>query len=172
MLLVTMTVISGCTLSSGSKQTTNNGVGEVRIAPAHRHNPILISGPSLTGTSLSTASMNGVIVVNAWASWCRNCSFEWRDLQRLSEAHPDVTFLGLDESDSKTAAKKFLAAHPTSYQHLFDPNNSILNRIKDLPSVAIPTTLVLDKQHRVAARIMGRINPDDLQNLISALVAE
>jgi len=172
LLIVTTTVISGCALSSGSKQTSANGVGEVRISAARRHSPIVLSGPTLADTSLSTASINGVIVVNAWASWCRNCIFEWRDLQQLSKANSNVTFLGLDESDSRPAAKKFLAAHPTRYQHIFDPNNAILNGIKDLPSVAIPTTLVLDKQHRIAARIMGRINSDDLQNIISDLVAE
>ena len=172
MLIVTTTLISGCAWSSDSKQTSAKAVGDVRIAPTRRHSPVVLSGTTLAGTSLSTANTNGVIVVNAWASWCRNCIFEWRDLQRVSKHYPDVAFLGLDESDSKQAATKFLAAHPTSYQHIFDPNNAILNRIKDLPSVVIPTTLVLDKQHRVAARIMGRINPDDLQNIISALLAE
>ena len=172
-LLAASTVfLSGCAANNGSKQNAHDGTGVVRIAQENRHSPVVVSGPTLSGSTLSTATVPGVLVVNAWASWCRNCIFEWRDLQRVSKHYPDVAFLGLDESDSKQAATKFLAAHPTSYQHIFDPNNAILNRIKDLPSVVIPTTLVLDKQHRVAARIMGRINPDDLQNIISALLAE
>jgi thiol-disulfide isomerase/thioredoxin len=164
--------LSGCAANNGSKQNAHDGTGVVRISPARRHSPVVLSGTTLAGTSLSTSNIHGVIVVNAWASWCRNCIFEWRDLQRVSNSHINVAFLGLDESDSKQTATKFLAAHPTSYQHIFDPDNAILNRIKDVSSVAIPTTLVLDKQHRVAARIVGRINSEELENIVSDLLAE
>lgn len=83
-----------------------------------------------------------------------------------------MSFLGLNESDTKQAAVKFLSTHQTTYGHIFDPDNAILKRIKDLPSLAIPTTLVLDSQHRIAARIMGQVHGDDLERIINDLRSE
>jgi len=144
----------------------------VQIAAAKRAAPITISGISLDGQRISSKSLDGIVVVNAWASWCRTCILEWRDLQEVARDNPDVEFLGLNESDSKQAALKFLTTHPTNYEHIFDPDNAILNKIKDLPSLSIPTTLILDKQHRIAARILGQVYRGKLQEILSNLRAE
>jgi len=171
-IAATTLLLSGCALNSGLGATSQGGAGIVQIAPDRRHERITIAGQTLDGMAVSTQTMKGIVVVNAWASWCRNCAFEWRDLQTVSLANTDVHFLGLNESDTQTAAQAFLGEHPTSYQHIFDPHNVALNRIKDLPSVSIPTTLVLDQQHRVAARIMGRVSSKDLTKIIRDLRTE
>lgn len=159
---------SGCTLVTGKDDASS----VVLISASKRSEPITISGVTLDGDNLSTNALDGIVVVNAWASWCRTCILEWPDLQEVALENPTVSFLGLNESDTKQAALKFLDSHPTNYQHIFDPNNEILNKFKDLPSLAIPITLVLDNKRRVAARIMGRVHSEDLQNIINDLAAE
>ena len=171
-MVATTLLLSGCALNSDSNSASQDGVGTVRIAPAKRDEPIEIAGQTLTGKSLSTQTMNGMIVVNAWASWCRNCIFEWKDLQALSQAYPNVHFLGLNESDSKSSAQAFLKSHPSEYQHLFDHDNRIFNKLPGLPSLSIPMTLVLDAKHRVAARIMGRVDKQSVGEILSSLSTE
>ena len=169
LLTATALLSSGCALATGQQDDSSN---VVLISASERSDPITISGMTLEGVNLSTTTLDGMVVVNAWASWCRTCILEWRDLQEVALANPNVSFLGLNESDSKQAALKFLDSNPTNYQHIFDPNNEILNDIKDLPSLAIPITLLLDNKHRVAARIMGRAHSADLQKIINALADE
>ena len=171
-MVATTLFLSGCALTSDSNSASQDGVGTVRIAPAKRDEPITIAGQTMSGTNLSTKTMDGIIVVNAWASWCRNCIFEWKDLQALSRAYPNVHFLGLNESDSKSSAQAFLKSHPSEYQHIFDPDNRIFNKLPGLPSLSIPMTLVLDPKHRVAARIMGRVDKQVLSDIITDLVTE
>lgn len=172
-VLATSTLLlSGCTTNAGLTKNAQNGTGVSRISPTKRTEPITISGYSLQGQKLSTKALDGIVVVNAWASWCRTCILEWRDLQDVSKVNPDVSFLGLNESDSKQEALKFLSSHQTNYGHIFDPDNAILNSIQGLPSLAIPTTIVLDKKHRIAARIMGQVHGGDLKDIISKLRAE
>jgi thiol-disulfide isomerase/thioredoxin len=171
-LAVTSLLISGCSFGGGATKATQEGTGSVRIAPDNRGTPLTIAGTTLTDRNFSTSSVKGIIVVNAWASWCRNCLFEWRDLQTIARNNPEVKFLGLNESDSKQAATKFIADHPTSYEHIYDRDNHVLNQIRGLPSVAIPTTIVLDKQHRLAARIMGPIDLRNLEEIVTSLKTE
>lgn len=171
-MVATTLFLSGCALNSDSNSASQDGVGTVRIAPAKRDEPIEIAGQTMSGTNLSTNTMDGIIVVNAWASWCRNCIFEWKDLQALSRAYPNVHFLGLNESDSKSSAQAFLKSHPSEYQHLFDHDNRIFNKLPGLPSLSIPMTLVLDAKHRVAARIMGRVDKQSVGEILSSLSTE
>ena len=163
---------SGCAAVSNITKPPSHGTGVVRLGPEHRHAPISLSGDSLTGERVATSSFTGIVVINAWASWCRTCIFEWKALQDVAASHPEVAFVGLNESDSKQAAIKFVTAHPSKYPHLFDPHNAILNSIKELPSLSIPTTLVLDRHHRIAARIMGRVTAQDLSDILSDLQSE
>jgi len=165
-------IVAGCSPNTASKQADRNGTSSIRIALAQRQPPITLSGHTLTNSLLSTKDLDGIVVINAWASWCRSCLFEWLDLQDVAKTHPQATFLGLNESDTRPAAKAFLQHHPASYDHLFDPDSRVFNAIPDLPSLSIPMTLVLDRKHRIAARIMGRVNRDDLSHIIDELSSE
>jgi len=163
---------SGCSqnLSGGPRNST--GAGTIRFAPTQRKLPLILRGTSVAGLPLSTSQLNGVVVINAWASWCQTCVAEWSTLQEVAASHPHIKFLGLNESDTKVSALKFLHDHPTRYGNIFDPHNAVLGSVPSLQSLAIPTTLVLDKQHRIAARIMGQVKADSLNSILDDLSAE
>lgn len=146
------------------------------VAPANRHDPVQLSGPTLDGTSLDLASLRGkVVVLNVWGSWCPPCRKEAPILKKVSQdlEGKDVAFVGIDTRDSDAAAKAFLDNIGLTYANVVDPDGELLLAFKgDLNPNAIPTTLVLDKQGRVAARIVGGVEEGTLRAVIAPLVAE
>jgi thiol-disulfide isomerase/thioredoxin len=172
LLVALVLMTSGCSLNLSGGPRNSTGAGTVRLAPSERKLPLVLHGTTLAGLPLSTNRLDGILVINAWASWCQTCVAEWPTLQEVAASHPHIKFLGLNESDTKASALKFLQDHPTRYGNIFDPHNEVLGSIPSLQSLAIPTTLVLDKQHRIAARIMGQVKADSLNSILDDLSAE
>lgn len=141
-----------------------------RVPPAERKPAPVASGPKLGGGEISTADYPGkVIVLNVWGSWCAPCRKEAKDLQRASEKTKGVAqFIGINTRDLDPApAQAFVRAFGVTYPHLFDPQGEVLLRFAgDLPANAIPTTLVIDKEGRVAARVIGTMSELTLIALI------
>lgn len=142
------------------------------IALSDRGGVIEISGPALTGGEVSTADMTGVVVVNAWASWCAPCRDEWPIFVDIQKAYPEVNLLGLNEADDFDAAAEFLASQEGDWLHISDPDQSIAATADVVQGSYLPGTVVLDKQHRIAAKFIGPVNKSDLQRIVSQLLAE
>lgn len=147
-----------------------------RIPPAERQAAPVISGPALTGdTTLSTAAYGGkVVVLNVWGSWCSPCRFEAPDLQRASEQTRDrAQFLGINTKDNDPApAQAFVRAQGISYPSIYDRDGDQVVKFAGLlPPNGIPSTLVVDRQGRVAARIVGTISAGSLVGLIDDVAA-
>jgi thiol-disulfide isomerase/thioredoxin len=142
------------------------------IATNGRGAPIEISGTTLEGFQLSTADMTGVVVVNAWASWCAPCREEWPIFVDIQKNYPEVNLLGLNEADDLAAATQFVADLGGNWQHLQDVDNSIALTADVIEGNFLPGTIVLDNQHRIAARFIGPVNDFDLQRIIEQLLAE
>ena len=101
-----------------------------------------------------------------WGSWCPPCRKEAPILKKVSEdlGGKDVVFVGIDTRDSDAAAKAFLDNIGLTYANVVDPDGELLLAFKgDLNPNAIPSTLVLDKQGRVAARIVGGVEEGTLR---------
>ena len=120
-----------------------------------------------------------MVVVNVWGSWCPPCRKEAPVLKAVSDdlAGPDssgdVAFVGIDTRDSDAAATAFLDNIGLTYPNVVDPDGVLLLAFKgDLNPNAIPSTLVLDRQGRVAARIVGEVTEGTLRGVIEPLVAE
>ena len=163
-------------LVSCSATSSNQGVGFVSgtgattfIKKSDRVLAPKLSGTSLTGESIAINS--GVAVVNVWASWCSPCRAEAPTLQALSTKYPNVQFLGLLTRDDNTAAKAFLKRFKITYPTLHD-DSLLLEFGKSLPPNAIPTTVVIDKQGKVAGRISGEITVASLSELIEKVLSE
>lgn len=114
-----------------------------------------------------TALKGHVVVVNVWASWCVQCRAESPVLARLSRRlQPQVRFVGIDEQDVAAKALAFAAAAGTEYPHLLDPHGTLLARLPMLPGDAIPSTLIIDKQGRAAACVVGDVKQHQLLSAI------
>ena len=128
---------------------------------------------TLDGRSLSVRDLtgSGVVVINVWASWCTSCRAESAAIAAVAaemRGQP-VQFLGIDEQDSASSARRFLAASGTTYPQLSDPEGDVLHALSLLPETGIPSTLLLDPRGRMAARVIGPVTGDELRDLIRSL---
>ncbi len=156
--------------SNGGAVSTNeqsfiagNGVATF-IPKAERKAAPLISGPTLDGGSF-TAVEGKVLVMNVWASWCSPCRAEAPALEELSKAHPEVQFLGVLTRDSLVAARAFVERFSITYPSLTD-DALLLKFHGQLTPNAIPTTLIIDAQGNIAARVSGEVTYSALEKLI------
>lgn len=151
-----------------------SGAAQV-IEPADRKAGPEVSGRTLDDAPLSLDDYSGdVVVVNFWASWCAPCRAEAPALQQLFEENADkgVRFLGVDIKDAKAPAQAFMRSFKVTYPSLFDDDGQITLAFRDVPPNAVPSTLVLDRQGRVAVRIIGGTTYSKLRPLLAAVVAE
>lgn len=128
-----------------------------------------LSGKTLTGTSITAEK--GISVINIWASWCAPCRAEAPTLQDLSDKFSDVKFYGILTRDTEANARAFVSKYKISYPTFVD-DLLLLGFNKSLPANAIPSTLVLDKDGKIAARISGEITVASLTNLLERVKSE
>jgi thiol-disulfide isomerase/thioredoxin len=148
---------------SGNGSTTFIKIADRKIAPA-------ITGLTLAGTNY-TYTKDTVAVVNVWASWCSPCRAEAPTLASLANKYSDVAFIGILTRDNPANAEAFARRFKLPYPTIID--DSILIGFKgSLPANAIPSTVILDKKGRVAARISGAITVASLSQLIERVSAE
>jgi hypothetical protein len=79
-----------------------------------------------------------------------------------------VAFVGIDERDDAAAARRFAARAGARYPELFDPASKLLARLPQLPQMGIPSTLVVDRTGRAAARIIGAVHAGELRRALGA----
>lgn len=148
---------------SGDGSTTYIKSSDRKIAPA-------ITGMTLSGKNY-TYTKDRVAVVNVWASWCSPCRAEAPTLVALANKYTDVAFIGILTRDNPANAEAFERRFKIPYPTVID--DSILLGFKgSLPANAIPTTVILDKSGRVAARISGAVTVASLSALIDKVSAE
>jgi thiol-disulfide isomerase/thioredoxin len=148
---------------SGDGSTTFIKIADRKIAPA-------VTGLTLSGTNY-TYPKDRVAVVNVWASWCSPCRAEAPILVSLASKYPNVAFIGILTRDNPANAEAFERRFKVPYPTIID--DSILIGFKgSLPANAIPSTVILDKNGRVAARISGVITVASLTQLIERVTAE
>jgi len=150
----------------------NSAVAE--ISPTSRAAPVDMVGTTLDGEPLNLADYRGqVVVLNIWGSWCVPCREEAPILSRLSRATTDVAFVGIDVRDNPASARAFEDRYGIDYPSLDDPQGLSLLPLRDVvPTRAVPSTVVLDRQGRVASRIIGLLEESTLRSLIESARAE
>lgn len=155
---------------SSNEQSFIAGNGVATFIPkADRKAAPAISGPTLDGGSFS-AEPGKVLVLNVWASWCSPCRAEAPALEELSKAHPEVQFLGVLTRDSLVAARAFVERFGITFPSLTD-DALLLKFHGQLTPNAIPTTLIIDAEGNVAARISGEVTYSALEDLIERVQA-
>jgi DsbE subfamily thiol:disulfide oxidoreductase len=168
---------TGC---SGSENAAGNDTKTVKVPPGYTHYPVdtrkvapKLSGETIAGGQLSLTSLKGkVVVVNFWGSWCPPCRAESSALMQVAKASASkgVTFVGVDERDTKPNALSFDRGHGVTYPSVFDEDGSIAAQ---WPAAAGPPyTFIIDRQGRVAARFLGGVTADELQSAVDKVTAE
>jgi thiol-disulfide isomerase/thioredoxin len=174
--LVATTLISGCSLSvpEGYRPTPSDlpTIGVTQIPVAERTDVISFSGKTIHEKDLNLDDISGPIVLNAWASWCTQCRDEWPVFVAAQEKYPDVSFVGMNEADDLEAALEFAAKYGDLWPHFSDPEQTLAINNEILTGPYLPMTVILDSQHRVAARIVGTATEPELTALLDSVLAE
>ena len=162
---------------SGDRKGYVAGDGSIeQLAVGDRGEPVTLSGTTLEGQPWSLADRAGkVVVVNVWGSWCPPCIEETPALQKAWEkVQADgkrVDFIGLDKLESPETGLAFQRANDVTYPSLaYDGGVPILS-LQGKAS-ATPTTLVLDHEARIAARVSGPVSTATLLGLVDDVLAE
>jgi thiol-disulfide isomerase/thioredoxin len=171
--------LGACSSSSTGAAGTNYVAGDssIRLVPAAKRGvPVQLRGTTLEGTPVDVASYRGkAVVLNVWGSWCAPCRKEAPELQAASRALAGrgVQFLGIDTSDPDPAqALAFQKAFGITFPSLRDPQGDALLALRGaVPPNAIPTTLVLDQQGRIAARISSATTATTLAEVVGDVAA-
>ncbi len=186
LMTLTLLVLAGCgadPLASqyreGSEKNYIAGDGSITEIAAEQRGPApRYSAPTDDGASITSESVKDhVVVVNFWYASCPPCRAEATDLEAVYKefAKDAVTFFGVNVRDQPETAKAFAAEFGVSYPSVIDANDGAAQLAFSgaIAPNAVPTTLVLDKQGRVAARILGRIaSPSILETLIRDALTE
>lgn len=136
----------------------------------------VVSGVDLDGKPLALADYPGqVLVLNVWGSWCGPCRAEAPDLARVSNTTQGdgAQFIGIDVRDNPAAAKSFERRFGIEYPSFDDQSSQVLTQFTGLvPITAVPSTIFVDADGLVAARVIGRIDRTTLQGLVDDLLNE
>jgi thiol-disulfide isomerase/thioredoxin len=177
-VLASLAGLTGCKGGSVGSAANSSGQGSSgntveRIAPAHRTDVLTVSGTTLDGAPLSTASYRGrVVVLNYWGSWCPPCVKETPDLKAAWEQlkGKGVQFLGLDAQEGAKTGAAYMSAKGLTYPSLQWDGGKFLLQLKG-KAPAPPVTIVLDQQGRLAARVLAPVNTATLVGLVEDVQA-
>jgi len=167
--------LSACSSAPETGAGFVSGDGSVTILePEQRQIAPDAVGLDLSGDPLALSDFaDQVVVLNVWASWCAPCRAEAGALEEVALQFDGkgVQFVGLNTRDSQAAAQAFIRNYGVSYPSLVDTDGRIQLLFNDsLPPQAIPSTIVIDQQGRVAARALGTVTAATLRAMIEPLL--
>ena len=187
-LISTTLLLAGCASGDGITSDYNSsdaggnyvsGDGSVRtIAAGDRAKPVAFSGTTASGAQVSNTDYTGkVLVVNFWYAQCPPCRSEAPTLEKLAQKYgdDDVAFLGVDIRDDGPQAEAFQKEFGVSYPSVIDNQGGssvLLAFAGQVSPNTTPTTLVVDKRGRVAARFSGEVSGSILDTVIGDTLGE
>ncbi|MEU7555177.1 TlpA disulfide reductase family protein [Streptomyces sp. NPDC044571] len=191
LLLTAVTLASALTLTAcsddGGKPSGSAGGNYVTgksgistVAKGSRDEAPKLDGETVDGGTLDTTALKGkVVVLNVWGSWCPPCRAEAPYFAKVSKeleaAGKPVAFVGINTRDtSKQNAASFEENFGITYPSLYDPDGKLMLRFPagTLNAQSIPSTIVLDKEGRIAARTLVAVSEQQLRSMIDPLLAE
>ncbi|WP_084077365.1 TlpA disulfide reductase family protein [Demequina sp. NBRC 110057] len=138
-------------------------------AEGERGEPLELTGTSFEGGAVDVEDFRGqVVLVNTWYASCPPCRAEAPELVEL-DARDDVQLIGVNSRDDAGTAEAFQRTFSVEYPSIDDSDGKATAQLQGLVAInAVPTTLVLDAEGRVAARAVGRVEASTLESLVDA----
>lgn len=185
LLLSAALLVAGC--STGSDAVANGtefnfvspgGKTDITYDGDDRKKIAELKGESVLeeGKDLALSDYEGkVVVLNIWGAWCPPCRVEAPQLQKVWETYEDkgAQVLGIDVRDEdRSYPEDFIRDTGLTYPSIYDPSMRSLLALQGYPRAAVPSTIVLDKRHRVAAIFLRDLLAEDLTPLLDRLLAE
>jgi thiol-disulfide isomerase/thioredoxin len=178
-LAATLILVS-CARTGADEQTRSAGqVGYptvprnlTRIPPDQRKELPTVAGPALgRNQTISSQDYRGkVVVINVWGSWCPPCRKEAPDLQAASVETKEIAqFVGITSKDYDPApAEAFVRNFKITYPSIYDPTGKVLLAFAgELPPSAIPSTMIIDREGRLAVRVLSEVSKITLVDMIN-----
>ena len=172
-VFLSLLLLTGCAGGGISAQNENSfvaGSGNATFVKKSERK----DAPKISGTTLNsgdkTLNLNQVTVINVWASWCAPCRAEAPVLQDFSIKYPQVQFAGILTRDNLSSAKAFYENFQLTYP-TFTDDSLLLGFSGSIIPNAIPTTLIIDKNGKIAVRISGEVTVATFQKLLDKVLA-
>ncbi|MHA7132076.1 TlpA family protein disulfide reductase [Oerskovia turbata] len=177
-------VLAGCAQESGSTSPDDvvgqgfvSGDGSVKTWDvSDRDEPVELTGTDYEGQAVDISQWRGdIVLINTWYAACAPCRAEAPDLVALANDRADdgVRLLGVNSVDDAGAALAFERTFEVPYPSIEDTRGEAVAQLEGfVPLQAVPTTVVLDREGRVAARVIGRAEGSVLDALVDDLLAE
>ena len=177
-------LVAGC--STGANAVDVNNGGEFRFVSGTPAGDVIpvdtraaapeFSGTLLSGGDFDSAQLAGqVAVINFWGSWCAPCRVETPEFSEVSVdlADDGVQFLGINVKEtSEQFALAFVERFGIAFPSLYDPRGEVALAFRGYPANAVPSTIVLDPEYRVAAVYTGEVAQDDLRQVLDRILEE
>lgn len=182
---VAVLAVAGCSSSTDSGGTGGSGTRFVqgndeisRAAAGQRPKAPGISGQTIEGKTLKLSDYRGkVVVLNVWGSWCAPCRAEAPGMEKVYKDTKSrgVQFIGINTRDfDKGNAQAFYRSYGLTYPSLYDPEGRLLLKFPrgTLSPQSIPSTIVIDRDGRIAARASDALDEKKLHGMIDPLLSE
>jgi peroxiredoxin len=178
-----MGALAGCTETPSFSSDGNNtgyvsGAGVYKeIAVADRKPALSFTSTLDTGTKVTSAQLLGTVhVLNFWYAACGPCRVEAPNMEKAYNHYKgSVPFYGVDVYDQAATALTFESTHKVTYPSMIDTNTTAVQYAYSayVSPDSVPTTLVIDKHGRVAARVTGEVeDPTILTAIIDRVIAQ
>lgn len=176
-LLAALAACAPTTTDDVADQGYQSGDGSASTWPVgDRKGPVAVAGTDYEGQEQDVTQWVGdVVVLNTWYAACPPCRAEAPDLAAFATDYADrgVRVLGINSTDAAGAAVPFQTTFAIPYPSIEDTDGSAVAALQGVvPVNAVPTTVVLDQEGKVAARILGLVDPSTLRSVVDELLDE
>lgn len=181
--VLALLVLVGCAGQSSLRPDDGGSAGYVsgdgsiaRWRPAERTEPVELTGTAYDGAEVDLAELRGdVVVLNTWYAACPPCRVEAPDLVAVAHDYADrgVHLVGINTRDDAGAAQAYERTFEVPYPSIDDRSGAAVAALQGaVPVQAVPTTVVLDREGRVAARVLGLVEGSTLRALVDEVLEE